>query len=131
MADECRYCHTRLTSKKSIALGVGPECANKYQPFVTCQLCQSEEDDLAKKQNRPFNWDNVTKYTHIEGVPKRLYCRKRSPDKTIHGDNFGTWEDFPNCANATDDDWDEHLNWLTWDSYGGDEVLCGKCKEDE
>ena len=63
---ECKFCGAKLTSPKSIKRGIGPECLNKYDPFSCCQHCLLEEDELARKEGRELNWDNITKKTNLE-----------------------------------------------------------------
>jgi hypothetical protein len=57
---KCQNCGRTLTNKVSVALGYGPECANKRSGFLaSCDTSESEISEIKQHEDRQVNrWFN-------------------------------------------------------------------------
>lgn len=56
-SNECQICGKILTDSKSLALGVGPDCANKRASFIAgCGSSEAEITALEAEGNEVARW---------------------------------------------------------------------------
>lgn len=89
-ANKCQICGRQLTSEQSIALGVGPECAEKRAGFVAS--CGTTDDELATLAAVGGDCNRLLKYFYIEmrsNNQRLAQCWIESARRTAERDAIG------------------------------------------